>query len=70
MTCHHMQNVFLAANLSGWAADEARLVALAAALGQRQPGDAPGAFEIDTSLLYRCEGLCAHCFDLLQCNCP
>lgn len=42
-----------AAVLSGWAADEARLAALALALGQRRPGDAPGAFEIDTRLLYR-----------------
>ena len=38
---------------SGWAADEARLAALALALGRRRPGDAPGAFEIDTRLLYR-----------------
>ena len=38
---------------SGWAADEARLAALALALGQGRPGDAPGAFEIDTRLLYR-----------------
>ncbi len=39
---------------AGWQADEARLAALAAALGQRRPGDPPGAFEIETALLYRC----------------
>ena len=44
---------FYSAVSSDWAADEARLAALALALGQRRPGDAPGAFEIDTRLLYR-----------------